>query len=103
MNRDASFIYSPSLLNYRFSDTHPFNPLRLRITVDLLREAGLLDSNDVVEPRSASKEELALVHSVDFLQAVERASDGAQPEGDLLRYELGTEDVPVFEGMHEEP
>lgn len=101
MIKAAAFIYSPSLLNYRFSDTHPFNPLRLRITVELLREAGLLEDEDIVEPRAASIGELELVHSGEFLQAVRLASEGISPKPNLLRYELGTEDVPVFKGMHE--
>lgn len=101
MSRVAAFIYSPSLLNYRFSDTHPFNPLRLRITVELLREAGLLDDEDIVEPRAASIGELELVHSGEFLQAVQGASEGISTKQNLIRYELGTEDVPVFKGMHE--
>ena len=100
MSSKAAFVYSPDLLKYRFHDNHPFNPLRLRITVELLREAGILEDKDIVAPRLASEEELKLIHSPDYLEAVSRAGNGTSDSEDLLKYELGTEDVPVFEGMH---
>jgi len=100
MDGKAAFIYSPGFLDYRFHENHPFNPLRLKITVDLLREAGILTDNDIVEPRLASDEELMLVHTPDYLQAVCRAGSGVSGAEDLYKYELGSEDVPVFEGMH---
>lgn len=100
MARETAFIYSAELLQYRFHDKHPFNPLRLKLTVDLLREAGLIGEEDIVPPRLASEEELNLVHLMDYVEAVGRAGDGTFNERDLYQYELGSEDVPVFPGMH---
>ena len=36
MNQDSVFIYSDELLKYKFSDHHPFNQMRLNLTLDLL-------------------------------------------------------------------
>lgn len=100
MSSKAAFIYSSGFLDYRFHENHPFNPLRLKITVDLLREAGILTDEDIVEPRLASDAELMLVHTPEYLEAVFRAGSGRSGAEDQYKYELGTEDVPVFEGMH---
>jgi len=100
MNAPAAFIYTPEFLHYRFSDSHPFNPLRLQITFELLTEAGLLSGPDLVEPRTAADEELLLVHSEEYIQAVRRAGSSDPVDfSELGQYDLGTEDVPVFEGM----
>lgn len=96
MSSKAAFVYSPDLLKYRFHDNHPFNPLRLRITVELLYEAGVLKDKDIFAPRLATEEELKLVHSPDYLEAVYRAGNGTSDSADLYKYELGTEDVPVL-------
>ncbi|MGI6554244.1 MAG: acetoin utilization protein AcuC [Bacillota bacterium] len=100
MSRAAAFIYSPEYLSYHFHDHHPFNPQRLKNTFDLLIEAGVLDNEDVCEPCQAEDQELGLVHTGDYLDAVRRAGSGKSGVDDLARFELGTEDVPVFEGMH---
>ena len=63
-------------------------------------EAGVLDNEDVCEPCQAENQELGLVHTGDYLDAVRRAGIGKSGVDDLARFELGTEDVPVFEGMH---
>lgn len=100
MNTGAAFVYSPDFLTYRFHDTHPFDPVRLAITYDLLAETGLLLQRDLVQPRAATEQELLLVHSHGYIQAVCGASNGRADEEYLSRYDLGTEDVPVFKGMH---
>ena len=55
------FIYSPELLKYKFSDHHPFNQLRLKLTLDLLMKSNAIKTNDIVPPRFATKEELSLL------------------------------------------
>jgi len=100
MTGTAVFVYSSDYLKYSFGRNHPLNPIRLETTYDLLTEMGLLDEKDVVCPRMAEEEELALVHSPEYINAVVEA--GKNPKGgDFINYELGTEDNPIFEGMHE--
>ncbi|GAA3703317.1 acetoin utilization protein AcuC [Zhihengliuella alba] len=97
----TTVIWSDSLLEYRFSETHPMDPDRLRLTVRLARDLGIWEreSITVVEPRIATDDELAAVHDRDYIAAVRRVSvDPSAPEP-LLG--LGTDDNPAFGGMHE--
>ena len=101
MKQDSIFIYSPELLNYKFSDHHPFNPLRLRLTLDLLMKSHAIEPNDIVPPRYATKEELSLSHDLDYIEAVVQAGHGLMPMDKAENYGLGTEDTPIFPNMHE--
>ena len=76
MNQDSIFIYSPELLKYKFSDHHPFNQLRLKLTLDLLMKSNAIKTNDIVPPRFATKEELSLLHDLDYIEAVQQAGHG---------------------------
>ncbi|MCU1433005.1 MAG: Histone deacetylase [Actinotalea sp.] len=93
-------VWSPELLRYDFGDGHPISPLRLDLTMRLARELGVLDAPGVevrgVEP--ADDVLLRTAHDADYIAAVRRASTSG--ELDLARG-LGTEDDPVFPGMHD--
>ncbi|MDD2422043.1 MAG: acetoin utilization protein AcuC [Heliobacteriaceae bacterium] len=95
------FIYSPRLLGYRFGPAHPFDPLRLEVTVDLIRQCGLLASDQVVEPELCSREDLVLIHHERFLDALELASRQAAPPNLLHIYGFHSDDSPAFPGMAE--
>ncbi|MGN6563734.1 MAG: acetoin utilization protein AcuC [Thermomicrobiales bacterium] len=106
MNRQArcttALIYGEAYHAYRFNDTHPFNPLRLRLAVDLITACGLLeDEHRLVAPRAATDAELATAHSEAYIAAVRTAGLGQLPPEWAMRYGLGTEDVPIFPQMHE--
>jgi acetoin utilization protein AcuC len=54
----------------------------------------------IVRPRDATDAELQLAHEPAYIEAVKRASEpGADPDA-FRAYGLGSEDVPVVEGMH---
>lgn len=100
MNKEARFIFSPDLLHYHFHDEHPFNQRRLTLTLSLLRALHRIEEEQVIPPRMATDEELMLVHEPYYIEAVKKA--GAQGESfPGLPFGLGTEDVPIFPGMHE--
>ncbi len=99
--RDSVFIYSPSYQTYMFHQEHPFNQQRVLLTYDLLKTINAFDDGDIVTPRLASEEELSLVHTDDYIQAVKLAGAGKLPAEEGESYGLGTEDTPVFAGMHE--
>ncbi|WP_059171596.1 acetoin utilization protein AcuC [Bacillus sp. FJAT-27445] len=101
MNDSCTFIYSDELLSYHFGSHHPFNQFRIKLTIDLLKEAGALDPSQVVPPRAATDDELCLIHDPSYVQAVKLAGKG-QLNGDVAdNYGLGTEDTPIFPGMHD--
>ncbi|WP_010678449.1 acetoin utilization protein AcuC [Bacillus timonensis] len=101
MTKESAFVYSDHLLKYRFSHDHPFNQTRVKLTYDLLKSLNLLDDSDIIPPRIASDEELQLVHDPRFIEAVKLAGEGKLPEEIGHNYGIGTEDTPIFPGMHE--
>lgn len=98
---DSVFVYSEDQLGYRFSETHPFNQKRLTLTVDLLEKMNALPKECVVSPRIATDEELELAHDRRYIEAVKRASLADCNPDDFEAYGIGTEDTPLFIGMHE--
>lgn len=100
MTCNASFVFSNSFLDYHFHSDHPFNQKRVLLAKDLLEDTNLLTKNDIVEPRMATEGELALFHDSAYIQAVQKASIGNLNSDEGMEYGLGTEDTPVFAGMH---
>lgn len=91
---DPAVIWSPDYLSYRLSAEHPMNPARIALTMALTTELGLLDGVETLRPTVPSDGELMRIHSADYLAAVR------DPVG-KIEYGLGSDDNPVFEGMHE--
>lgn len=101
MMQDSIFIFSEEQLKYKFSQDHPFNQLRLKLTLDLLHKMNAIQESDIILPRLASDEELQLVHDPNYVTAVKKAGNGELSGDTAESYGLGTEDTPIFPGMHE--
>lgn len=101
--RRAALIWDDVLATYRFGPEHPLDPRRLELTIELIRRLDLAgDSNrPIVAPRVAADAEILLAHDPAYVDAVKRASAPAAAAADLARFGLGTEDVPIVDGMHE--
>ncbi|KQO03603.1 MULTISPECIES: acetoin utilization protein AcuC [unclassified Arthrobacter] len=93
--------WDEAMLAYDFGLQHPMNPERLHLTARLLGDSGLLDLDGVrvVAPSVASDEDLATVHSDDYIRAVRDLS--GNPDRSDPAHGIGTEDNPAFSGMHE--
>jgi acetoin utilization protein AcuC len=92
-------IWDSELAAYDLGDTHPLNPLRLTLTVELMAALGLLGDDVVVAPRPATEDELLLAHSSSYIETVRHAGDWGSDFRPAMG--LGTEDNPTFPGMHE--
>ncbi len=101
MKHDSVFVYSDDLLSYKFNAEHPFNQLRVKLTVDLLQKLHAIEENQLIPPRSATDEELQLIHDPSYIDAVKLAGIGQLSASRGENYGLGTEDVPMFANMHE--
>jgi acetoin utilization protein AcuC len=90
------------LTAYDFGPGHPLAPVRIELTIALARAFGLFaEAGVTVEAAAAATDaELELVHDPRYIAAVRRAG-GGQPDPSILSFGLGTEDDPVFPGMHE--
>ncbi len=90
------------LAGYDFGAGHPLAPVRLELTIELARAFGLLAAAgvSVERPAPATDAELALVHIQPYIAAVRRAG-GPEPGASAREFGLGTEDNPVFAGMHD--
>jgi acetoin utilization protein AcuC len=102
------------LTDYHFGPGHPMAPVRVELTMRLAHEFGLWNQPAVTlaTPAPATDADLQLVHEPRYVSAVEAVSRWAEhPDardglaGNQLRaaqmFGLGTEDNPVFPGMHE--
>jgi acetoin utilization protein AcuC len=92
--------WDEALVGYDFGPTHPLNPVRVELTIALARELGVLDLPTVSmsSVAAATDDELTLVHTAGYLDAVRRAGDTLQVD---LAHGLGTPDDPIFPRMHE--
>src|SRR5215831_19038639 len=91
------------LTEYDFGPGHPLAPVRVELTIELARGFGVLTGPQVsvAAPSPATDAELELVHEPGYIAVVRRAGESPRPDPSLLRFGLGTQDDPVFPGMHE--
>ena len=87
-------IVSERLARYGFGDGHPFGPDRLAAFVREFQAQGLDGRVRILEPRSATDEELRSFHSAEYLEFVrERSASGTGL--------LDAGDTPAFRGVYE--
>jgi acetoin utilization protein AcuC len=86
---------------YDHGPRHPLRPARLILTRQLIHDYGIVDGDNVVETtaRSATDDELRLVHTDEYIDAVKRAGHGER--GSWWAYGFGPGDNPIFPDMHE--
>jgi acetoin utilization protein AcuC len=101
----VALVYDDAYGAYRHADWHPLQPRRVKLAVDLIRSTGLAEFAELLPPRPATDDELAGVHSPDYIELVRRLGHG---DG-VSRVEMfraaaagfASDDNPVFEQMHE--
>jgi acetoin utilization protein AcuC len=93
--------YGDDAAMYDHGPQHPLRPARVLLTRRLIHDYGLVDGDQVVETsaRDATDDELLLVHTERYLDAVRRA--GAGEPGPWWEFGFGPGDNPIFPGMHE--
>ena len=93
--------YGENAPGYDHGPQHPLRPERVILTRELIRGYGLIDGERVEETaaREATDEELLLVHTEPYVEAVKSAGRG-EP-GPWSRFGFGPGDNPIFPHMHE--
>ena len=95
----ATVVFDKTLTEYDFGPQHPMSPIRVDLTMRLAAELGVTGEHlRLVDAPMASAELIATVHAQSLIDAVTRV--GAEAGTVDLAHGLGTEDNPVFEGMH---
>jgi len=97
----AGLIVAPEARIYDMGPQHPLRPERVLFTWDLIRACGLMEapSVNVLPGRTATDDEILLVHTPEFVDATKRAGHGE--EGPWFQYGYGPGDNPIFRDMHE--
>jgi acetoin utilization protein AcuC len=98
----AAFVYD-LMSRHELRSDHPMRPVRLRYTYELLRGYDAFDSEDslLVDPRSATAEELQWLHTPDYVEMVRRLSAGEGTQ-EAHRYNFSLQgDNPYYPGMFE--
>ena len=115
----SGFIYSEELANFEYSPTHPFKPVRAKLTLDLCRRYDLIERPWIwlVAPKPLTVETMAEFHDPAYLKMLKdldsatlaselwpdllstKAGDYLTVDPKILRYGLGTEDNHIFSGM----
>jgi len=87
MNRDrTAFLWNDDFEKYYFGESHPFQPVRYRMTLEILKDMGILDGKAiVVNSPTATEQDLLLVHTrehVDFVREMSVCGEGMLDRGD---------------------
>ena len=91
----VNIVYSDEFLRYYFGSSHPLQQIRVKMAVELIERHGLKELGvSIVQPRTASREELLLFHTEEYLRFVEKMSE----KGEGL---LDMGDTPAFKGCYE--
>ena len=100
MTGSAAVVWDDSLTRYDFGAGHPFDPVRIKLTMELAGELGVLSAPAVtmISPSPATDLEIETVHDPEYVAVVRHVGRALVP---AVRFGLGTDDDPVFEGMHE--
>ena len=111
----ARLLFDRSELSYDFGPEHPLQAQRLVALIDLLETSGLWSRTDKqvsLPTRAATRSELELVHTPEYIDAVGQLSAQVRPEKpgpeELLRreqlaldYGFAEGDTPPLPGMHD--
>jgi acetoin utilization protein AcuC len=99
----STVVFDPTLTDYDFGPHHPMSPIRVDLTMQLAHELGVTAPDGqsrlrVVPAPMADVDQIATVHDAALIEAVQRAGRTGAAE---LQVGLGSDDNPVFLGMHE--
>ena len=96
------FVGSDIYRKAAFGFNHPLNIVRHAAVVDLLRMLGWLTDADFRESEPATVRELLEFHDRGYIKALQYANSAGRVEPTVReRYQIGTFENPLFEGLFE--
>jgi acetoin utilization deacetylase AcuC-like enzyme len=73
----VGFLYDDAMLKHEPPPWHPESKARLLCILERLKHSGLWDSLVRIKPRKADLEEIALVHSRDYIERIKSTGEGS--------------------------
>jgi len=67
----SAILYSPFFLKHQAPNYHPENPQRLEAILEAFKKSAFSKNIETIEPKPASKEQIALNHSVKYIEELE--------------------------------
>jgi acetoin utilization deacetylase AcuC-like enzyme len=61
-------------LEHNMGNAHPESPQRIQVIYEMLERESVFSSYPTIEPRSASEEEIALIHTPDYVRAIKETA-----------------------------
>ncbi len=100
--KKAAFIHSDEIERYHYPDDCPFKTERAGQTRKILRNLGYYTGQNRFEiaPAPASREDLLLFHTQEYIDTLQRISKGSIEPEDLFMG-LGTPDTPIFPDLYD--
>jgi acetoin utilization protein AcuC len=96
----VALVWDDRVAGYDLGQGHPLAPVRVELTVDLIRRSGLLGLGvDEVLPARLDEAAVLRLHRPDFVDTVKRLSADPTARADPA-FGLGPGDTPAFPGMH---
>ena len=101
----VSLVYGDELMKHHLSDQHPLQPIRVKLTMELIQSTGLIEHCHLLPPRRATIKELELVHSPEYVDLVRKLSDPAErkrmSQDRIEAAGFGSADNPISDELHE--
>jgi acetoin utilization protein AcuC len=105
MSGPVTLVYGDELMKHWLSEEHPLQPIRVKLSMELIQSTGLIEYCHLVPPRRATIEELELVHSPDYVKLVRALSDPRQrarvPRARIVEAGFDSADNPISDELHE--
>ncbi|KAI9340665.1 putative histone deacetylase HDAC3 protein [Zopfochytrium polystomum] len=97
----VSYFYNETSAKYHYGDGHYMKPARLALAHNLIVGYGLHRHMETYTQRRATEDEMTDFHAEDYIEFLKRVTpDNVKYFSKFLeRFNLGSEDCPVFEGM----
>ena len=98
----TALVWNDEELEYDFGPDHPLKPIRVELTVELIRQCELDQGPGVatIERDGFSMDQLLQLHTEEYVEVVRELSQRPTRAGNM-RFGLGPGDTPVFAGMHD--
>ncbi len=96
------FVSSPVYRTTGYAQNHPLGIPRIGTVIDLCEALGWLAGRELIDSPRATFEDLLAFHSRDYVEALIDAERSGKVAADVrTKYNLGTFENPVFQGVYE--